>query len=110
MDEEGENRETEDGIKERGKNENDLPRLCEYDVDLVEVIVLKDQDDDESENEEEKEFRRCDIRIPMSCASKRDAAELQRSRKRKPQEDKIHRSENKFITGVFHSLMFNDPD
>jgi hypothetical protein len=107
MDEERQDRETDDGIKERDNNENDLPRPCEDDIDLVEVVVLKDQDDEKRIQKKEKEFRRCDIRIPMSGTYERYAPELERSRESDSQEDKIHYGENKFITRVFHSARIN---
>jgi hypothetical protein len=98
---------TDNGVEEREKNENYLPGVRENNINLVEIMVLKNQDDDKSVDEEEKELRRCDIRIPMSCASERYATELQRSRERQPEENKIHQSENDFVTRVLHFVRFN---
>ena len=102
MDEKRHHRQTDNGIKERDINENDLPGAGENDIDLIEIVVLKDQDDDKGVNEEEIKLRRQDIRIPLPGACKRYAPELQRRRKGEPQEDKIAKSEDNFIASVLH--------
>ncbi len=65
MDEECHDRQADNGIEERDIDENDLAGARKNDIDLVKIVVLKNQDDDKSIEEEKIEFRRQDVCFPL---------------------------------------------